>query len=123
MKLLLGQPSTSNISENISLPGGSGSELSVSESSCKFYETSNNKQKSDTTQNREQYFYFSQCCNRYNISDRAGAALATSVLIDHDIIESNDTKFAEVGSTAVLSYRSTVPWYFFSTVIGTVVTF
>ena len=28
-----------------------------------------------------------------NISDRAGAALATSVLMDHGIIEPNDTKF------------------------------
>ena len=54
---LLDQPSTSHNSENISLSGGSDSELSVSESSCKFYETSNKKQKLDTTQNREQYFY------------------------------------------------------------------
>ena len=50
---LLDQPSTSNNSENISLSGGSDSELSVSESSCEFYETSNKKQKSDTTQNCE----------------------------------------------------------------------
>ena len=49
--------------------------------------------KLDTTQNREQYFYLAQCCDRYNISDRAGAAFATSVLIDHGIIEPNDTKF------------------------------
>ena len=54
---LLDQPSTSNISENISLSGGSDSELSVSESSsCEFYVPSNKKQKSNTTQNREQYF-------------------------------------------------------------------
>ena len=66
---LLDQPSTSNISENILLSGGSDSELSVSESSCEFYETSNKKQKSDTTLNREQYFYLAQCCDRYNISD------------------------------------------------------
>ena len=90
---LLDQPSTSNNSENISLSGGSDSELSVSESSCEFYETSNKKQKSDTTQNREQCFYLAQCCDRYNISDRAGAARATSVLMDHGIIEPNDTKF------------------------------
>ena len=91
---LLDQPSTSNISENISLSSGSDSELSVSESSCEFYETSNKKQKLDATQNREQYFYLAQCCDRYNISDRAaGAALATSVLIDHGIIKPNDTKF------------------------------
>ena len=64
----------------------------MSKSSCEFYETSNKKQKSNTTQNREQYFYLAQCCDRYNISDRAGAALATSVLIDHGIIEPNDTK-------------------------------
>ena len=34
-----------------------------------------------------------QCCDRHNISDRAGAALATSVLIDHGIIQPNNTKF------------------------------
>ena len=61
----------------------------MSESSCEFYETSNKKQKSNITHNR---FYLAQCCDRYNISDRAGAALATSVLIDHGIIEPNDTK-------------------------------
>ena len=77
---LLDQPSTTNISENISLSGGSDFELSVSESSCEFYETCNKKQKSNTTQNREQYFYLAQCCDRYNIYDKAGAALATSVL-------------------------------------------
>ena len=33
-----------------------------------------------------------QCCDKYNISDRAGAALATSVLIDHGITEPIDTK-------------------------------
>ena len=53
---LLDPPSTSNISENISLSGGSDSELSVSVSSCKFYETPNKKQKSDTTQNRGNIF-------------------------------------------------------------------
>ena len=62
----------------------------MSESSCEFYETSKKKQKSNTTQNREQYFHLAQCCDRYNISDRA--ALATSVLINHGIIEPNDTK-------------------------------
>ena len=55
-------------------------------------EPSNKKQKLDKTQNHEQYFYLAQCCNRYNICDRAGAVLATSVLIDHGIIEPNDTK-------------------------------
>ena len=88
------QPSTSSTyTETMSLSSGSDSEVLISEtSSHEFYEPSAKKQKSDFVQNHEHYFYLAQCCDRYNISDRDGAALATSVLIDHGIIEPSDTK-------------------------------
>ena len=77
----------------MSLSSGSYSEILISgTSSCKFYEPSARKQKSDSVQNLEDYFYLAQCCNRYNIFDRAGAALATSVLVDHGIIEPSHMK-------------------------------
>ena len=67
-------------------------------SCCEFYEPSAKKQKLDSAQNQGQYFYLAQCCDRYNISDRAGAVVATNVLMDHGIIEANDTKFMIDGS-------------------------
>ena len=77
----------------MSLSSGSDSEVLISEtSSCEFYEPSVKKQKLESVQNREHYFYLSQCCDRYNIFDRAGAALATSVLIVYGVIEPSDTK-------------------------------
>ena len=65
------QPSTSSTcTETTSISSGSDSEVSISEmSSCKFYELSAKKQKSDFIQNHEHYFYLTQCCDRYNISD------------------------------------------------------
>ena len=87
------QPSTSTITDNISLFSISDSEVSSSVSCCKFYKPPAKKRKLDSAQNRGQYFYLAQCCDRYNISDRAGAALAIGVLMDHGIIEPNDTKF------------------------------
>ena len=85
-------PSTSTITDNISLPRGSDSEVSSTGSvSCyEFYEPSAKKQKLDSAQNRGQYFYLAQYGERYNIPHRAVAALATSVLMDHGIIEPND---------------------------------
>ena len=41
-------------------------------------------------QNRESYRKLAQCCDRFNISDRVGAALATSVLMDHGLVNSTD---------------------------------
>ena len=41
-------------------------------------------------QNRESYRNLAQCCDRFNISDRVGAALATSVLMDHGLVNSTD---------------------------------
>ena len=45
-------------------------------------------------QNRQSYYELARCCDRYNISDRAGAALATSVLIDHGLVSERDQTLA-----------------------------
>ena len=43
-------------------------------------------------QNRESYRNLAQCCDQFNISDRVGAALATSFLMDHGLVnDSNHT--------------------------------
>ena len=87
------QPSTFAITDNISLSNGSDSEVSSSVSCCEFYKPSAKKQKLDSSPNRGQYFYLAQYYDRYSKSDRAGAALASNVLMDHGIIEPNDTEF------------------------------
>lgn len=45
-------------------------------------------------QNRQSYRNLAKCCDRYNLSDRVGAALATSVLMDHGLVSNTNQSFA-----------------------------
>jgi len=48
---------------------------------------------SSNKQNRISYPNLARICDRYQVSDRAGAAIATSVLKDHGIVSSKDSTF------------------------------
>jgi len=91
---LTDQPSTSS---DAMLSSGSDSELSsIDSTDTTLYEPPLKSVK--LGQNRQSYRNLAQCCDRYNVSDRVGAALATSVLMDHGVVTDADQTLAKTGT-------------------------
>ena len=56
-------------------------------------ESSNAEETSATSQNRTALRNLSLLCERFNVSNRVGAALGTGALKDHGLVTDTDTKF------------------------------